>query len=156
MDKEAALNTLSRIMELELAAAVPCTHYALMVHGFHRLPIAAWLKKQAEDGLVTARQAGEPLVWLGGQPSHFIGPLPESRKHDAGDILRESPDYEREALKAYCDLLDLSKDKNVRLEAYARDMIARELARQDEANRMSRKRFDHAQGTPGARLELCR
>ena len=156
MDKVAMLNALSRIMELELAAAVPCTHYALMVRGFNRLPIAAWLKKQAEDELVTAREAGEPLAWLCGQPSLSIGPLPAAARQDIGDILCESPDQERDALTAYYDLLDLSKDNNVRLEAYARDMIAREFARQDEANRMSMKRFDYGQGTPGARLELCR
>ncbi len=156
MDKEAMFNTLIRIMELELAGAVPCTHYALMVQGFNRLPIVAWLKKQAEEGRVHAHQAGEAWAWLGGWPSLSIGPLPESAKHDISDVLRVSPDQEREALKAYYDLLDLSKDKNLCLEAYARDMIAEELARQDEVAGMSMKRFDHARGTPHARLELCR
>lgn len=85
-----------------------------------------------------------------------IGPLLESAKHDVGDILRESPYQERETLKAYYDVLDLSKDKNLRLEEYARDMIARELAHQDEMDKMSVKRSDHARGTPSARLELCR
>jgi len=139
MDKDAALNTLNRIMELELAGVVRYTHYALMVYGFNRLPIVDWLQKQADEGLLHARQAGELVTWLGGHPSLSIGPLLESHKHDIGDILRESLDHEREALKAYCDLLDLSKDQNVRLEEYARDMIAEELAHQDEVDKMLRK-----------------
>lgn len=139
MDKEAVLNTLNRIMELELAGVVRYTHYALMVYGYNRLPIVGWMQKNADEGLQHARQAGELVTWLGGHPSLAIGPLLESHKHDIGDILRESLDLEREALKAYYELLDLAKDTDVRLEEYARDMIAEELAHQDEVDKMLRK-----------------
>jgi len=139
MNKQEVIATLNRVMELELAGVVRYTHYALMVYGYNRLPIVDWMQKQAEEGLVHARQAGELVTWLGGHPSLAIGPLLESHKHDIGDILRESLDHEREALKAYYDLLDLSKDRNVRLEEYARDMIAEELAHQDEVDKMLRK-----------------
>ncbi len=139
MNKNAVSNTLNRIMELELAGVVRHTYYALMVYGFNRLPIVDWLQKQADEGLVHASQAGELVTWLGGHPSLSIGPLLESHKHDIGDILRESLDHEREALKAYYELLDLSKEQNVRLEEYARDMIAEELAHRDEVDKMLRK-----------------
>ncbi len=59
-------------------------------------------------------------------------------------------------MKAYYDLLDLSKGKNVRLEEYARDMIAKGLARQGEADGMSVQRSDLARRIPRARLQLCR
>lgn len=139
MDKAAVLKTLNRVMELELAGVVRYTHYALMVYGYNRLPIVGWMQKNADEGLQHARQAGELVTWLGGHPSLAIGPLLESHKHDIGDILRESLDLEREALKAYYELLDLAKDKDVRLEEYARDMIAEELAHQDEVDKMLRK-----------------
>lgn len=139
MDKDAVLKTLNRIMELELAGVVRYTHYALMVFGYNRIPIVDWLQKQAEEGLVHARQAGELVTWLGGHPSLSIGPLLESHSHDIGDILRESLAHESEALKTYYDLLALSKDKDVRLEEYARDMVAAETAHQDEVNKMLRK-----------------
>lgn len=142
MDKEAVLNTLIRIMELELAGAVRCMHYARTVHAFNRLPIVAWLKMQAEEAPVRAHQTDEPATWLGGRRSLSIGPLPESRKRDAGDAPREPLGREREALKAYRDLLDLSRDKNLRLEEYAHNMIAGELAHQDEVGTMSMKRSD--------------
>ena len=63
----------------------------------------------------------------------------ESHKHDIGDILIESLEHEREALNAYYALLDLVRDKDVRLEEYARDMIAAEVAHQDEVNKMLRR-----------------
>lgn len=139
MDKEGVLRTLNRIMELELAGVVRYTHYALMVYGYNRIPIVDWLQKNADEGLAHARAAGELVTWLGGHPSLAIGPLLESHKHDIGDILRESLELEREALEAYYSLLKLVRDHDVRLEEYARDMIANEVAHQDEVNKMLRK-----------------
>lgn len=43
-----ALNT---ILELELAGVVRCTHYALMVFGYNRIPIVSWLRAQATESL---------------------------------------------------------------------------------------------------------
>lgn len=139
MKQNEVLKILNRIMELELAGVVRYTHYALMVYGFNRIPIVDWMQKNADEGLLHARQAGELVTWMGGHPSLAIGPLLESHKHDIGDILRESLEHENEALKAYYALLALVKDKDVRLEEYARDMISSELAHRDEVNKMLRK-----------------
>lgn len=139
MDKDAVLKTLNRIMELELAGVVRYTHYGLMIFGYNRIPIVDWLQKQADESLGHARLAGELLTWLGGHPSLSIGPLLETHSHDIGDILRESLAHEGEALKAYYELLALTKDKDVRLEEYARDLVAAETAHQDEVNKMLRK-----------------
>lgn len=139
MNKELVLKTLNRIMELELAGVVRYTHYALMVYGYNRIPIVSWLEKNADESLAHARAAGELVTWLGGHPSLAIGPLLESHKHDIGDILRESLDLEGEALTAYNSLLALVRDHDVRLEEYARDMIAAEVAHQDEVNKMLRR-----------------
>jgi bacterioferritin len=139
LDKQAVLETLNRIMEFELAGVVRYTHYALMVFGYNRIPIVSWLQSQATESLTHARMAGELVTWLGGHPSLGIGPLLETEKHDIGDILRESMQHEREALKEYEKLLALVEDHNVRLEEYARDMIAAEVAHQDEVDKMLRK-----------------
>ena len=139
MDKKAVHDTLNRIMELELAGVVRYTHYALMVYGYGRIPIVDWMRKNADESLAHARAAGELVTWLGGHPSLSIGPLLESHKHDIGDILRESLEHEAETLKAYYALLDLVRDKDVRLEEYARDMIAMEVAHQDEVDKMLRR-----------------
>jgi bacterioferritin len=139
MDKTLVQNTLNRIMELELAGVVRYTHYALMVYGYNRIPIVSWLEAQATESLAHARLAGELVTSLGGHPSLALGPLLESHRHDIGDILRESLQHEAEALKAYEELLGLVRDENVRLEEYARDMIAAEMAHQDEVDKMLRK-----------------
>ena len=139
MNKSAVLKTLNRIMESELAGVVRYTHYALMVYGYNRIPIVKWLQEQAIESLSHAQQAGELVTSLGGHPSLGIGPLLETEKHDIGDILRESMSHEKNALEAYQMLLGLVRDKDVRLEEYAREMFASEVSHQDTVDKMLRQ-----------------
>lgn len=138
LDTQAAISVLNRILELELAGVVRYTHYALMVYGYNRIPIVSWLNAQADESLLHARQAGELITSLGGHPSLGIGPLLETHQHDIGDILRESLAHEGEALKAYYELLDCVRDRDVRLEEYARAQITAEQTHVDEVNKMLR------------------
>ena len=138
LDSHAALGVLNRILELELAGVVRYTHYALMVYGYSRIPIIGWLNAQADESLLHARQAGELITSLGGHPSLGIGPLLETHQHDIGDILRESLAHEGEALKSYYALLDCARDRDVRLEEYARAQIVQEQTHVDEVNKMLR------------------
>lgn len=139
LDKNAALALLNKIMELELAGVVRYTHYALMVYGYNRIPIVHWLNEQANEGLAHARRAGDLVTCLGGYPSLGIGPLLETHRHEIGDILREAREHEGTALNVYCELLALVRDRDVRLEEYAREMIAVELGDRDEVDKMLRK-----------------
>ena len=137
--KQAAIDGLNRIMELELAGVVRYTHYSLMVFGYGRIPIVSWLKGNAEEGLVHAHKAGELVTSLGGHPSLKIGELIETAKHDIGDILRESLEHEKKALGAYYDLLKIAQGQSILLEEYARQMIAQEEVHFDEVNKMLRR-----------------
>lgn len=138
-EKQQAIETLNRIMELELAGVVRYTHYSLMVFGYNRIPIVSWLKGNAEESLTHAQKAGEIVTLLGGHPSLKIGSLLETHKHDIGDILRESLEQERSTLDAYYELLSLSEGKSVLLEEYTREMIVLEELHLDEVNKMLRK-----------------
>ncbi|MGH6626819.1 MAG: ferritin-like domain-containing protein [Burkholderiaceae bacterium] len=137
--KQAAIDTLNRILELELAGVVRYTHYSLMVFGYTRIPIVSWFKGIAEEGLVHAHKAGELVTLLGGHPSLKIGELIETAKHDIGDILRESLEHEKKALTGYYDLLSLAQGQSVLLEEYAREMIVQEELHLDEVNKMLRR-----------------
>jgi bacterioferritin len=137
--KQAMVEALNRILELELAGVVKYTHYALMVYGYNRIPIVSWLKGNATEGLDHAHRAGEMVTLLGAHPSLRIGTLLETHKHDIGDILRESLEHESMALKAYYDLLALAEGQSVLLEEYAREMIVLEEMHLDEVNKMLRR-----------------
>ncbi|WP_137894907.1 ferritin-like domain-containing protein [Ramlibacter sp. 2FC] len=137
--KKTAIDTLNRILELELAGVVRYTHYSLMVFGYTRIPIVSWFKANAEEGLVHAHQAGELVTSLGGHPSLKIGELIETAKHDIGDILRESLEHEQKALDAYYALLKIAQGHSVLLEEYARQMIVKEEMHLDEVNKMLKR-----------------
>jgi bacterioferritin len=138
IDKGAVVATLNRILELELAGVVRYTHYSLMVYGFNRIPIVSWLRDQATEALAHAQAAGEWVTTLGEHPSLAVGPLLETSKHNIAQILHESLDNEREGLALYHKLLDLTRDKNVALEEYARDMISAEEQHLAEVEKMLR------------------
>jgi bacterioferritin len=141
-DKKKIIDKLNEVMELELAGVVRYTHYSLMVYGYNRIPIVAWLKGNATEGLAHATQAGEFVTMLGGHPSLKIGRLLETEKHDIGDILRESLEHEQRTLKAYRDLLGLVEGRSVVLEEYARQMLHAEEMHLDEVDKMLRKPGD--------------
>lgn len=138
-DKQTAIQSLNRIMEIELAGVVRYTHYSLMVFGYNRIPIVSWLKGNSTESLDHAHRAGELLTLLGGHPSLKIGSLLETEKHDIGDILRESLEHEKHAIKAYYDLLKIAEGKSVLLEEYAREMIVQEELHLDEVDKMLRR-----------------
>ncbi|MDD5391281.1 MAG: ferritin-like domain-containing protein [Gallionellaceae bacterium] len=142
LDTEKAIGLLNRIMELELAGVVRYTHYSLMVYGYNRMPIIGWLAKQADEGLLHARKAGELITHFGGHPSLGIGPLLESHKHDIGDILRESLEHEQLATSVYYELLTLAEGNSILLEDYAREMICEEELHAGEVDKMLRKPGD--------------
>ncbi len=139
-NKEVAL--LNKILELELAGVVRYTHYALMVFGMGRIPVIGWLRGQAKESLAHADMAGEMITTLGAHPSLAIGPLLETETHKIQEILRESLEHEKTALKAYQDLLAVVKDKNVMLEEYARKMVYEEELHLADVNKMLRKPGD--------------
>ena len=138
-DKMAVVAHLNKLLELELAGVVRYTHYALMIYGYNRIPIVSWMKRQADESLAHARQAGEMITHLGEHPSLAIGPLLETHNHDIGDILRESLEHEQVALATYKELLTLVEGQSVLLEEYARQMIAEEEMHQGDVDKMLRK-----------------
>jgi bacterioferritin len=141
VDKQ-VVDTLNRILEMELAGAIHYTHYSFMVYGYTRIPIVKWLEEQATESMAHARAAGEMVTQLGAHPSLGIGPLLETQKHDIGDILRESLSHEKATLTHYEKLLTLVQGKNVMLEEYAREHIYLETQHIGEVDKMLRKPGD--------------
>jgi len=142
LDKQKAIETLNKILELELAGVVRYTHYALMIFGHNRIPITSWLRDQANESLLHANQAGEMITHFGGHPSLGIGKLLETEKHDIDSILKESLDHEITATKLYRELLAIVKDQSILLEDYSTKMIAEEELHVGEVNKMLRSPGD--------------
>ena len=150
IDKPTVVRILNKILELELAGAVRYTHYSLMVYGYGRIPIVAWLRAQAVEAMDHATQAGELVTHLGEHPSLAIGPLLETHNHDIGAILRESMEHEQASLEVYHELLKLTEERSVMLEEYARGMIQAEELHLGEVDKMLRNPGEIAAFSGGA------
>jgi bacterioferritin len=141
-DKKTVVDTLNKILEVELAGVVRYTHYSMMVYGYNRIPIVSWLRSQAQESLTHAQQAGELVTHLGEHPSLAIGPLLETQKHDVADILQESMEHERQSLALYQELLSHVQGRSVLVEEYAREMIRSEETHVGEVDKMLRNPGD--------------
>ena len=142
LEKKRVIELLDRILESELAGVIRYTHYSLLVFGYTRIPIVAWLREQATESLTHAQLAGEMITHLGAYPSLGIGRLLDSHKHDVGMIMRESMQHEAAALVLYKELLAAVEGRSVMLEEYARQMIFAEEQHAGEVDKMLRKPGD--------------
>lgn len=136
-NKKAVLETLDKILEAELSGIVRYLHYSFMVFGANRIPITKWFRDHATEGFTHATIIGEKITALGGHPSLKVKPVPESNKHNLMDILKESLEYEKEALNLYYDLLNLVQD-NIPLEELVRGLIKEETEHMEEVEKMTR------------------
>ena len=136
MNKESVISKLSEIFVLELSGVIRYTHYSLMIFGPNRLPLIDFFKAQASESLMHANLAGEHITGLGGHPPLNIDNIKETFKHDINEILKETLDHEKEAIKVYYELLELINDESVYLEEYARTMIGQEELHALEVEKM--------------------
>ena len=126
MNKENVIDTMSKIFDHELKGVIRYTHYALMIFGPNRLPHIEFFRQQAKESLTHADMVGEHITGLGGHPPLNTGNIEETHKHNIKDILNETLEHEREAIKMYYALLELVQDQSVYLEELARSMIGQE------------------------------
>ena len=137
--RDDVFSILNQILELEMAGVVRYTHYSLMIIGYSRIPIVNWMQNQATESLNHATQAGEAITHFNEHPSLKIAELTESYHHDIHAILTESLGHEQQSLSLYYKLLELTKDKSVFLEEYARRLIVEEETHIDEVKKMLMK-----------------
>ena len=136
MNKNKVIKILSEIFNHEINGVVRYTHYALMIVGSDRLPLVTYFRNQAKESLTHADLAGEHITGLGGHPPLNNDNLKETFNHNISDLLKETLEHEKTAIKVYYKLLDLVKDKSVYLEEYARSMIGQEELHALEVEKM--------------------
>ena len=135
-DKKKVLNILNKIFELEMSGVIRYTHYALMIFGSNRLPLVQFFREQAKESLDHADLVGEHITGMGGHPPINPISIKESNKHKINDILKETLQHEKNAIKIYYELLNSVQDKVIYLEEYARQMIGQEELHSQEVEKM--------------------
>ena len=126
MNKKNIIKKLTEVFDLDLSGVIRYTHYSLMIFGHNRLPLVDFFKAQASESLAHANLAGEHITGLGGHPPLNINNIKETFKHDISEILKETLEHEKKAIKVYYELSDIIDDTSIYLEEYARTMIGQE------------------------------
>ena len=133
--KDDVIKKLDEILESEVSGIVRYLHYSLMIKGPNRIPIVKFFRDQSTEAFQHAAIIGEKITAFGGHPSLKVQPIKEGNKHDVMDILRESMEHEKHAVKLYKDLLELAGD-DIALEELAREMIRLEVEHIEEVEKM--------------------
>ena len=136
MENKQIIEKLTQIFDLELSGVIRYTHYSLMIFGPNRLPLIEFFKSQAKESLDHANLAGEHITGLGGHPPLNINEIKETFKHNIDEILNETLDHEKKAIKNYHELLEIIDGKLVYLEEYARSKIGEEELHMMEVEKM--------------------
>lgn len=132
------MSCLNRIFQKEMSGIHRYLHYSFMIMGHNRIPIQKWFRDKANEGMLHAVLIGEKITALGGHPSLESTPVPETKSHNIDDILKESLDFERNALEDYVELVKLSAD-DIALDEMARDFVRQETEHLEEVEKMIRK-----------------
>jgi bacterioferritin len=137
IDKTAVIGQLNKLLEMELSGVTRYLHYSFMVFGANRIPIVAWFREQANEGVAHSILVGEKITAYAGEPSVAAKPVPTTRHQSLRAMLEESSVFERASLNAYRDLLGLAAD-DIALEEFCRSQILAESEHLEEVDKMLR------------------
>ncbi|HKY62484.1 MAG TPA: ferritin-like domain-containing protein [bacterium] len=132
------LDCLNKIFRKEMAGIHRYLHYSFMIMGHNRIPIQKWFRDKANENMLHAVVIGEKITALGGHPSLESAAVPETKSHLIDDILKESYDFEKDALQDYVELVKLSAD-DIALDEMAREFVRQETEHLEEVAKMIRK-----------------
>lgn len=134
-----AIPILQKIFECEMAGIVRYLHYSFMIMGHNRIPIQKWFRDQASESVAHTIAIGEKITSLGGHPAAVSATVAETNVHTVDGMLRESLEFEAEALMYYKQLVKIAEDEgDVALEELAREFVRAEQEHHDEVNKMLR------------------
>jgi len=136
--KQAVVEHLNKILQMELAGVSRYLHYSFMVFGPNRIPIVSFFRAQATEGMTHAIAMGEKITAYGGHPTIRVENPPESGKHDVRSLLQESLDFERSGVGLYRQLLDMA-DGDIALEELTRAQVRAETEHCEEVEKMLRE-----------------
>jgi bacterioferritin len=134
-----AIPILQKIFESEMAGIVRYLHYSFMIMGHNRIPIQKWFRDQANESVMHTIVVGEKITSLGGHPAAVTASVAETNVHTIDGMLRESLDFEAEALEYYRELVKVAEaEGDIALEELAREFVRAEQEHHDEVNKMLR------------------
>jgi bacterioferritin len=139
-NNDEALKCLNIIFQAEMAGVMRYLHYSFMIMGHNRIPIQKWFRDQAQESMTHAISIGEKITAFGGHPPMLSEKINETNIHSIDQILKESLNFEIEALNHYKKLAKIAVDTDdMALEEFARGMVLDETNHVEEVQKMLRR-----------------
>ncbi len=108
MNKAKVIEKLNQAIGIELCGLLQYNQYAQVLTGHERIVWQKFLLETSDEALAHARLFASKVVALGGVPC--VEPEPVRQTTDIHEMLTNSLDLERRAVKAYTEALALCED----------------------------------------------
>lgn len=108
MDKVRLIEKLNEAISLELGAVLQYNQYSQVITGQERRIWEEFFAETAEEAFKHARKFGKRVVALGGTPA--VEPMPVKQTTDLHEMLTNSLEVERRAVKTYTEALSFCDD----------------------------------------------
>ncbi len=108
MDKVRLIEKLNEAISLELGALLQYNQYSHVITGPERRIWAEFFEETAEEAFKHAKKFASRVVALGGTPA--VEPAPVKQTTDLQEMLANSLEVERRAVKVYTEALSFCED----------------------------------------------
>lgn len=108
MDKPQLIEKLNEAISLELGALIQYHHYSQVITGQERRIWHEFFEETSEEAFGHAKKFASRVVALGGTPA--TEPIPTKQTTDLHEMLTNSLEVERNAVRIYTEALALCED----------------------------------------------
>jgi len=136
-DLSNVVSLLNRLLEARLLGVTRYTHYALMVSGVERLPMANFFTEQASECLRQAQAIGKLLIALNERPSNPVTqPFHEPTGQPLREMLLRTLHGERQVLEMCLGLQSDRCASSNCLRILAEEMVAKSMLNTEQLQLM--------------------
>ncbi len=132
------IESLNRVLSLELAAVIQYMQHGFLVTGQDREVFSSYFRKQSGESKEHAESIGNKIVALGGVPTVEPGMIRQST--DVAEMLRQDLELEREAMQAYMKAWEACGEENLPVRFQLEERIYQEQLHIDELEKLTSER----------------
>lgn len=138
MVNTALIDSLNRVLGMELSAVIQYMQHSFLVTGREREVYRSWFRDQSDEAHDHAEMLGDKIVALGGVPTVEPGEIRQAT--DLAEMLRQDLELERAAMQAYMEAWRACGDTELPTKFLLEERIAQEQRHIEELEKLTSER----------------
>jgi bacterioferritin len=138
MANTALIDSLNRVLGMELSAVIQYMQHSFLVTGREREVYRSWFRDQSDEAHDHAEMLGDKIVALGGVPTVEPGEIRQAT--DLAEMLRQDLELERAAMQAYMEAWRACGDTELPTKFLLEERIAQEQRHVEELEKLTSER----------------